>query len=318
MTQQNQSTIPTVDSVHYIAASESISQTYTTRIIDCVIAGIAVYVFIVQWIYYWKFGWHTGRRIKEEFREAILLSISSILTCSVVVSRIVRSNAILQAASVSSSEAGYIDTFHCASLIITYNVLWLRQRAVHTDPTSRYLSNAASRFISKYYSIYTAVIAVIVMSITVMIYFIRDCRTNECFWNVCLFSLTVLPLICHLPLLYLMLTPLYKYYRSRLSSNRKCLSLVKRVAILTILCLVSEVVTILVLKHFERRYFYVIPLNMVVNLLSVIMIQNNWTVKVFPFVTSSVREVREQLQSRDLSRDANPTSNSRPVSSEGS
>lgn len=266
-------------------------RTSTVRlIIESFIGVIATYVFTIQWkFYYGKFGYNNGQRHSQELREAILLLISSFCAFLTVILQILGDDIIINHlfslphfAAVIIVNVNYLLYF--VSLMLTYSVLWLRQRNVLLDPALLHLSNSVSSFISRYFIILIVFLGVVLLPTTIAFYVFGIC-IEQCYVNTLLLSLTIAPLTVQLPLLSLILFPLFKYHMTNVSTNQKYLTLIKRMSTLAAICLMSDVMTGILHVYFDAL-FTPLQINLIVNVICVIMTPLNWKERLFPCFTS--------------------------------
>lgn len=259
--------------------------------VESLVAAVAVYVFAIQWIYYRRKFACNGQRRSREITETILLSISCLCVLITVVLRILRIETIFATFSSQYTALVYIVNSHhflyVLALQLTYGVLWHRQRTVYSNPAFFHLSNNVSQFVSKYFIIYIVFIGLTLLPIASILYFTGIC-VEKCYENVLLVVLTVGPFTVQLPLLSLMLFPLHKYRRTSLAVSLHCVTLMKRMAALTLICLISDVTSAIIQVYLEVL-FVPLQVNLMVNIVCVTLIPVNWKERSLPCIAAYSR-----------------------------
>lgn len=245
--------------------------TYLTR---GVIAAVATYILAVEWIHYCRnVGCCNSRNNIKVLTEAVLISVASSLTFVAAVGSEIYVFLLLNKPSTGKRIpwAQIRGLFYAISLIVCYCVLWSRQRVFYSNSNLRYLTNRASRIISKYFIIYIVVSGLALLCGLIM----GDCKL-ECYKTTFWTGLTIWPLSIQLILLYLMVSPLYQHHSRNQMSNDNLVTLMRRAAIFTVTCSISDLVTLVL--HLTVCILWTLPLelNMIVNVTCVTMIPCNW------------------------------------------
>lgn len=284
----------TVHSTRLVVSPPIESESVGYLVLNGLAAGIAAYLFAAQLIYCCRslrpqFG-KLNPKIKTE---ETLLVVAPIVAFTAVGLRIALTLLALNIPSalriVDHLLRTFIVIFYSSSLIVTYSVLWLRQRVVYLKPTLHHLSNPTTRFFSKYFIIYIVLSGIITFSAVSALNLIETCF-DDCF-VVVLFvvALVVWPLSCQIPLLILMLFPLYKHQTSNQVTHNRYVKLMIRIATLTAVCLVSDITTV-VTSVYVDVYFTPQQFNLIVNLVCVTLTPINWKEKILPCCVSSSKE----------------------------
>lgn len=256
--------------------------------IDSLVLGIAIYITITHWIYYFKkYGCHVGQKSTRDLIETILLSVTSTVMLPAAVGHIIQ----------RPLQRNIFNTLYGVSLLMAYIILWLRQRPLYTNRTLGHLSNKVSRFISKYCIIYIIVADTILLVIITVIRSSTTC-IDECYEHVLLAILIVGPLSVQIPLLCLVVVPLCKHHRANQVTNQNFVNLIKRLVVLTTVCVLSDVTTAIVRVYANVLVFTPYQLNLLVNLLCVTFAPFNWKTKVFPcYATQNVSAAGDSVSS---------------------
>lgn len=293
MSPQNESTNSpppsTINSTTSTVAIESESVGYL--VLDGIAAGVAVYLFAGQITYCCRhFGCNfENLHSKKKCEEALLfaaLIVAFMAICVRTALTLVTLNISIPSPFLDNILRTVIVFLYSVSLIITYSILWLRQRIIYLTPALFHLSNPKTRFLSKYFILYIVSTGVATFAAVTAMNFIETCF-NDCF-VVVLFVLVLIvwPLSCQIPLLFLMVFPLYKHQTSSQVTHHKYVRLMTRIAVLTAICLISDVTTI-VTSVFVDVYFTPQQMNLIVNLVCVTLTPINWKEKILPcFITS--------------------------------
>lgn len=270
--------------VSEICLSTNQIATHITRV---VIAVAALYLFAVEWIHYCRnYGCYNARNHLKLLTETILISVSITLAFTAAVGSEIYVTLLMDDPSTVrgipwSQLRGF---FYAISLIVCYTVLWFRQRTFYTNTNLVHLTNGVSRVISKYFIVY------IILSGLAMVcgLVVGDCKL-QCYRTVFWAALTTWPLSIQLILLWLMVFPLYKHHTTNLMSNKKLVTLMKRAAIFTALCSISDLVTLVL--HLTVCILWTLPLelNMIVNVTCVTLIPCNWKERFAPWLKSNGR-----------------------------
>lgn len=255
-------------------------------VVNGLVIGISLYIFTVQWIYYCRKSTNPGNRGTADHRmEVILVSVASGLPSIIVLSRYFLTMVFDDLLYISRFQAAVISNIivllYFISLSTCYCMLWLRQRSIYRN---RLLSNSLSRltkFISKYFVIYIITISLTLPSLLAVINLL-EIFTSEIFFNIFVVSLLILPISCQLPLLCLMLVPLYKHHTGNLVSQPDLVTLMRRIVFFTTICVISDLMTVVVLLRYRDALMMSFDVNMIVNLLSVILTPIRWRVMAFP------------------------------------
>lgn len=271
-----------------------------------ILASIATYLFVIQWIYYHKkFGWRVTKKSRKILLETVLITVAVICALSFMLSMYFFGllDSYYYPTIIKGLPHGLgIDIVQILSFGVTltlcYSVLWLRQRVIYANPALPHLSNKVSRIISKYFIVYVVIsgLAGCLAVITTASLGICSINCHETFlWVI----FTTWPFTIQITLLLLMVRPLYKHHTTNMISNPKYFTLMKRIAIVTTICLISDLVTLSV--HLVFCKFRIPPeVNLIVNVFCVTLIPRDWKEKMLPcFKTKSQQQ---NLKSMPLSQ----------------
>lgn len=194
------------------------------------------------------------------------------------------------------------------ALFIIYGVIWQRQRAIYRSSALSHLSNMITRFLSKYFPVFMAAVAIFVIGFLLYGFFNRFTG---------LLTVVLMPITwsIQIPILILFIYPLIKaiYYNrtSNITTDRKYVRLIQRVTILTAMCLASD--TVMALSY----WFYsdmdlnlklsLFHLNIIINLICVNLIPSDWTLRLLPCVRSCSRNRQVVVETIYTDNDDNDT-----------
>lgn len=270
-------------------ANESIRYTY---VIDALVIIIAAYLCVVPWISHFReSGNRGGSKSRKRLLEVVLLSTALLSTfaatiCCVLMTEMFMGNLRVRLAKVLGA---FCDVFYYLSLTTSYCVLWQRQRIIYTTPALSQLSNRISRGISKYFIVYIIISQVVLQAAIVSYIYTTSCRLDlVCEMTAIAIKEAVYSVSNQIPLLCLMIFPLYRHHTTNLMTNEKYVTLMKRITIAALVCLISDITDVLVFKDYSpSTLWFPQPLNMLVNLLSVTLAPIRWRAVVFPCVRST-------------------------------
>lgn len=249
-------------------------------VIECVVVLVAVYVFMTQLLFYNREnGYQNGQRQSRDFLEVALISISAFFIFLTVVFQIMRIDSILKYFTYPIITAAifiYINYFlYVVSLMLFYIVSWLRQRAILLDPALLDLSNRPLSIAIRYFIIYMVVVGLVLLPAAITFNLLSFC-VKLCYTYTLLVSLTIAPLSVQLPLLSMILYPLFKHHVRNVSTNQKyVLTLIERMAVLAAISLMSDV-TSAIMHVYSETLFAPLQVNLIVNLTCITMTPFNW------------------------------------------
>lgn len=170
--------------------------------------------------------------------------------------------------------------FYIITLCMVYSVLWLRQRSFYTNAALNDLTNKHARLVSKYLLIVIITLSTLILicSITLLIH--PSCSLT-CWFMYVKYMKICFPILTQASLLTLFFYPLLKYRTSNSVSVKKYVSLMKRVGMLTVICLLSDIVSVVIAFHWRSR----LPsnLNLLTNLLCIIFSTLDWKERFIPY-----------------------------------
>lgn len=250
--------------------------------VHCALCGVALYLLFTQWAYCYRISrrWRNSQEKNVTFLMAVI-STTIPITMATETVRIYISRS-----PVSVNEILYYGStmLYAISLILMYTVLWLRQRTLYSCPALFELTNKFARIVSKY---------VIVGLITVGVFLtLAICITDslgycvgECFENLYYVALLAAPCFAQLVLLILFLFPLLKHHQTtNLVTEHRYVCLMRRVAILTATCFISDVASAII--EFHALEFVALQANLIVNFLCIILATTNWKSRLLPCIKS--------------------------------
>lgn len=179
---------------------------------------MAMYLLSAFWIYYCRrVETCVGPTRRKHLTEVILLSTASLSTIAATVCTIILTEGFL-----NFSPPWLIDHFlpmaigreilYYSSLTAVYCVLWRRQRIIYTIPALSHLSNKMSRFFSKYFIVNISTSQIIFQGFGVLLSHEGICASDiQCKFTVFFIKETVYSVSNQIPLLCLMVFPLYKH-----------------------------------------------------------------------------------------------------------
>lgn len=177
---------------------------------------------------------------------------------------------------------------YAASLITVYAILWLRQRCLYNKPALAHLTSTYTRIASKYLIIVIVVLGIAILVSTVTANWLQICR-GRCLEVLTFCTILGAPVLVQILLLALFLFPLFKHQSSNQSVSVNYVPLMKRIAILTTVCLVTDIATTLLAVFLLEPAF--LGINLVTNLLCVIFSTSDWKNRLWP-CTSPLNDAR--------------------------
>lgn len=273
------------------------SQT-ATDITRYVIAVVAMYVFIAEWMHYCRnFGCYNVRNHFKILTETSLISVASTFTCIAAVGSVIHVKKIISSPlQLESIPWGEIRGFlYSLSMIVCYSVLWFRQRIIYSNPNLLHLSNRMSRLISKYFIYYIVLSGLALVSGIVAIRLLGAC-TSKCYTTFLWASLTIWPFSIQLTLVSLMVIPLYIHRSTNETCNHKLVTLMKRTAIFTAMCFISDMACLVLHLTICVRWKLPLELNMITNITCVTMIPCNWKERFAPCFKTPRQDLRDSLR----------------------
>lgn len=268
--------------------------------LESILLGLAVYLCCTQWIYFIRKHVCRNCGINRSFIQNILLAASCTLLVVSAAMEMIFLAYINKCIIVSDmSDASTISPKkHCSGsdvqeslangillvcvivLFAIYGVIWIRQRSIYRIPFLDHLTTNITRFISKYFIIYGALMALLILC-----WFIVDP-----FVGIPLaFILMLFPLSFQLPLLILSIYPLIKAIHfnrtSTIKTDRKYVQLLKRVTILSAICIASDMtMAVSFLDPSSAVRFSLCHLDLIVNLICVNLISSDWKSRLVPWI----------------------------------
>lgn len=244
------------------------------------VCGIALYLCVAQWIHYCRrqVGLRQHWRNGQEQRVAIVLAVASTSVLVTMVMEIVR----LYVYNEGADTVLYytVNVLYAVSLLVMYSILWLRQRTLYSNPALSRLTNKPLRLISKYS---LAVMIIIGVGLAVILCVVGDYDLScgeTCFLEMYYISLLLAPCCAQVLLLVLFLYPLIKHHKTNLVTDPRYVTLMKRVSVLTAICLTTDVTSVFVDVYIID--FVALQVNLISNLTCVILATTNWKGKLLP------------------------------------
>lgn len=268
-------------------------------LVEILVASVATYELVAQIVYHFrKFQCRIGRRnFSKELIEAILLSIASILILSIAFCRTYSKGTV-------SMRNGYLILYvkcvlYVVCLIILYSVLWLRQRPIYSAPEISHLSSNLNAFISKFLINLICVVGIVVLCVFLAV---QKRQTRKYFINLLRISIMVGSILIHVPILCLMISPLYHHHSGNLQTDPQYVMLMKRVAFAALICLISDFASAVSAAYAVAELaFLLLYVNLAVNLTCVKLSSVQWKEHVLPCIGSrnpSTIEMQELRESR--------------------
>lgn len=283
---------------------------------ESTLCAIAAYLCFVQWIYcsrqHVSYGWD----ISINFIQSILLATSSTLlfvseTAELATIVYIKNSRAFadtwmglqlpnnntadeyESFQVLADRLCHVTAIFCvATLLALHGVIWIRQRTMYRKKALAHLSNNATRFLSKYFYIY---VAVVVISAFSCVYGLRltyrEPRSVDIF-----VLLMVCPWGVQLPLVLLFLHPLIKLLRrnrsSDITTHGKYARVMKRVIVITAICMLTH--TAMAISYLNETVllqlrFSLLHLNLTVNLICISLIPTDRKARLVPWVPSCGR-----------------------------
>lgn len=184
-----------------------------------------------------------------------------------------------------------------------YTILFLRQTSIYNTPAFQHLIFNGGKILG-ILTLAVLVLVQITIAIFVAISQTRGYMNSYCAVIAVEETLSKLPLLfqsftlilAQIILLALFVVPLVKYVKStcevmkKSAGSKRCISMIKSVTVLSIICIVSDFSTYALAAIFKTneatRRFHVgaFAISMALNLISVVMVFNNWKKRLFPWV----------------------------------
>lgn len=245
-----------------------------------VLCGVAFYLLVAQ-LLYWR-GCQQQQRGKKskEGTIAILLVIASALIFIVGIIQVLRRQVVSNRTIIERTIIYTIGIgLYIIVITIVYTVIWLRQRIIYNSPALSHLTNKYSRFLSKYLIIILVITPPVEGVVIGVVINLQIC-TGNCITQ--LFYSLIIPgtLFVQVTLLSLLIHPLLKHHMTNAITDKKYISLMRRIVVITVICLISDVTSILI----DQNWIGYIPLqvNLIINLVCVIVPTTNWKSRLWP------------------------------------
>lgn len=287
-------------------------------IIGCesVLFAVSIYLCGAQWIYLIRKHGCRKCGCKSRFVQNILLTVSCTLLFATVMTEMVVlvgiNNCVIawdgtNESAIIPEECHFIwDVEHILmslTLLVggfvfftVYAVIWIRQKTIYKTAFLAHLSNNITRFLSKYFIFYEAVMVILMVC---WVFGFGGVGSIPLALVLMLFPLSI-----QLPLLILSVYPLIKaihYNRtSSIQTHPKYVKLMKRVTILSALCIASDMAMALSFVDMSSAVRFVIfHLDMIINLLCVNLISADWKSLLVPW--ERLRQSSQRRRNRILS-----------------
>lgn len=190
----------------------------------------------------------------------------------------------------------FVVTAQGINSIAVYSALWLRQRVFYQDPKLNHLSSKFVRILS--WSIVLIFITASFCCLGFSLFLVRYIGTPYGCINpdtrVTVFNLLILQLVStmffQVIFLALFIYPLLKHHQSMKAANTEqgrnpVIKIVKRVIIITIICVVTDVMCIFIVYFLDKttRLRFTLSINVFINVISVILSFSDWKMRVMPW-----------------------------------
>lgn len=257
--------------------------------IQTVLCGISLYMLIAQLIYGLRIQRQERCKISRRQKVAALLVVASACILVTGIIHLILFN--FSDRILTDTQFDILDSFaimlYIMSLVFMYCVIWLRHRIIYTNPALAHLTNKFSRIVSKYLIMFLVILSSAEAMVIGAAYLFDVCDV-DCFEKLYYGFAISGPLFMQIMLLSLLIHPLLKHHQTNFVTNENYVSLMKRIGIVTSICMVTDLTSILLNMH----WVVYIPLhvNLVVNLICVIIPTTDWKSRLFPFAVIKNRE----------------------------
>lgn len=242
------------------------------------IDAIVLYILVMEWTYVCRRK--TRKEYKAEKKMNTLLTVATNCGFLGAISDSIR----IYCRDNKLSSPGQIALHAVASffvstcMLLIYSILWMRQRALYTNPALHHLTNNVTRSISKY-SIYVILIVgsiATIMFCSVAVF--KYCTNCERVFRYV--TQLILPCVTQLTLFSLFAHPLVKNLKCNSVTDKKYVSVLKRISVITAICLAIDIslVPLGVCVNFDLTR----PLYVISNLSSVMLTMSDWRIHLFP------------------------------------
>lgn len=245
------------------------------------LCGLALYICLAQWIYCCRLQVCRERRNSKELRMAIIVGSAS--TTAFITMTLETSRIYMQYSIADDILAYASTTLYALSLMLMYTIIWLRQRTFYTNPALLELTNKCTRITSKFVLVGIISVASILCVVLSLVATVGDCD-EKCYEGLYYVTLLVAPCFAQSILLSLFLHPLRKYHKTNMITDPRYVVLMKRIAILTGVCLVSDLISVLIEIYVID--FLALQVNLILNLVCIILATTNWRSRCLPCLKS--------------------------------
>lgn len=251
---------------------------------------IPLYLFLMQWIYCFRKRLLCVRSTSTKRKVDILTTMTATMgLLTVIVDSVsihLRVNKIL-VPSTKRILSGALIIFFATTLLLVYSVLWLRQRSFYRNAALIHLTNKCTRFTSKYIILAIIITGCVISVVLGYVTLIHSC-SKKCELILHLVSLILLMLTSQISLLCLFIHPLMKHHKLNTVTDQRYVPLIKRICILTGICLITDIVTVAVGVTLNEN----IPrlLIVTVNTLCIMLSMRDWKYRIFPCVASPSKD----------------------------